>query len=139
MSPSFDECRILAIPRFTDQRGSLSAIEPPLLPFEPKRLYYLYDLPVDAHRGCHAHKTEKEFIVALAGRFKVDVNNGNSTKEFELKSADQGLYVPPLVWHDVYSFAPGSVCAVIASQRYNPDDYYYVYEEFLQALRQRPS
>ena len=140
MSLRFDECRILAIPRFTDERGSLSAIEgPPLLPFEPKRFYYLYELPVDAHRGCHAHKTEKELIVALAGCFKVAINDGDSMKEFELKSPDQGLYVPALVWHDVYSFAPGSVCAVIASERHDPDDYYYVYEEYLQALRRRPS
>ena len=140
MSSSFDKCRILAIPHFTDQRGSLSAIEgPPLLPFEPKRFYFLYEIPTDAHRGCHAHKSEKELIVALAGRFKVAVNDGDSTREFDLKSPDQGLYVPPLVWHDLYSFAPGSVCAVIASERHNPEDYYYVYEEFLHARRQQAS
>jgi len=138
MSSSFDECRVLAIPCYTDQRGSLSVLDgPPILPFEPKRFYYLYNLPADAHRGCHAHKTEMELIMALAGRFKVTVNNGESTREFELTSPDQGLYVPPLVWHDIYGFAPGSVCGVVASQRYNPDDYYHVYEEFLHALRQR--
>jgi mannose-6-phosphate isomerase-like protein (cupin superfamily) len=138
MSSRLDECRILTIPRFTDERGSLSAIDgPPLLPFEPKRFYYLYELPADAHRGCHAHKTEEEVMVALAGRFKVAVSDGESTKEFELKSPDQGLYVPPLVWHDVYCFAPGSVCAVIASERYNPGDYYYSYEEFRHAVRER--
>jgi len=73
--------------------------------------------------------------MALVGRFKVAVNNGDSSRVFELESPNQGLYVPPLVWHDVYGFAPGSVCGVIASGRYNPDDYYRVYEEFLHALR----
>jgi dTDP-4-dehydrorhamnose 3,5-epimerase-like enzyme len=138
MGSRLDECRLLAIPRFADERGSLSPIEgPPILPFEPKRFYYLYELPPGAHRGCHAHKTEEELIVALAGGFKVAVNDGNSTKEFELNSPDQGLYVPALLWHEVYGFAPGSVCAVVASERYNPDDYYYSFEDFLHALPER--
>jgi len=138
MSSRFEQCRLLAIPRFTDQRGSLSAIDgPPILPFEPKRFYYLYELPTGAHRGCHAHKTEEELILALAGSFKIAVTDGDSSKEFELKSPDQGLYVPALVWHEVYGFAPGSVCAVVASEPYNPADYYYSYEEFLHAQRER--
>jgi mannose-6-phosphate isomerase-like protein (cupin superfamily) len=138
MSSISDECRILAIPSFTDQRGRLSVIDgPPHFPFELKRFYYLYDLPADAHRGCHAHKSGQELMVALAGSFKVAVSDGNSTKEFELKKPDQGLYIPALVWHDLYSFTPGSVCAVIASERYDPDDCYYVYEEFVHALRER--
>lgn len=110
---------------------------PPLLPFQPRRFYYLYELPTDAHRGRHAHKTEQELIVALAGSFKVSVSDGDSKEEFELKNPDQGLYVPPFVWHELYSFAPGSVCAVVASEPYSPEGCYYVYEEFLHALRQR--
>ena len=137
MGSLLDQCRILSIPCFTDQRGTLSAIDgPPILPFQPKRFYYLYELPAGAHRGCHAHKTEEELIIALAGAFKVVVNDGYSTKEFELKSPDRGVYVPPLVWHEVHGFTPGTVCAVVASERYNPHDYYYSYEEFLHALRE---
>ena len=140
MTSRLDECRLIAIPRFTDQRGSLSVIDgPPLLPFQPRRFYYLYELPIDAHRGCHAHKAEQEFMVALVGSFKVSVSDGNSAKEFELKRPDQGLYVPPLIWHELYSFAPGSVCAVSASEPYNPGGCYDVYEEFLHALKQRTS
>jgi len=138
MKSNFNECRILAIPRFTDQRGSLSSVEgPPLLPFEPKRFYYLYEIPTYSRRGSHAHKTEHELIMALAGRFKVEVNDGETSREFELRSPDQCLYIPPLVWHELYDFAPGSVCGVLASERYNRDDYYYVFEEFLDVLRQR--
>jgi dTDP-4-dehydrorhamnose 3,5-epimerase-like enzyme len=136
MTSRFDECRLVAIPGFADQRGRLSVIDgPPLLPFQPKRFYYLYEIPTDAHRGCHAHKTEQEFMVALVGSFYVSVTDGDSSREFELKSPDRGLYVPPLVWHELHSFAPGSVCAVLASEPYNPGACYYVYDEFLNALK----
>jgi dTDP-4-dehydrorhamnose 3,5-epimerase-like enzyme len=138
MNSKVDECRILTIPRFTDQRGSLLVIDgPPLLQFEPKRFYYLNELPTHARRGSHAHKTEKELIIALAGRFKLAVNDGVSSKDLELKSPDQCVYISPLIWHELYDFTPDTVCAVLASERYNPEDYYYNYEEFLHALRQR--
>ena len=106
------------------------------MPFQPKRFYYLHDVPASAHRGCHAHRTEREIIVALAGSFKVSVNNGFESKEFELTSPDQGLYVPELLWHDLFDFSAGSVCIVFASQRYNPADYFLVYEDYLQNLKQ---
>jgi hypothetical protein len=74
MKSNFAECRIINLPRYTDHRGSLSVIDwPGVLPFQPSRFYYLYELPTDARRGCHAHKTENELMLALAGRFKVDV------------------------------------------------------------------
>ncbi|OFW32086.1 MAG: hypothetical protein A3J28_08455 [Acidobacteria bacterium RIFCSPLOWO2_12_FULL_60_22] len=136
MDNRLKECRIIEIPRFADHRGILSVVEgPPQLPFEPKRFYYIYDHASGARRGCHAHRTEKELIMALAGSFQVLVNDGDSTREFQLNRPDQGLYVPPLVWHEVHSFAVGSVCAVLASQRYNSDDYFRAYEEFLEAVR----
>jgi len=134
--PALDACCLVRIPRFTDERGSLSAVEgPPVLPFQPRRLYYLYELPVDAHRGCHAHRTEQEVIVALAGSFKVCVNNGIESKEYELASPDEGLYLPPLIWHDVFGFSPDTVCAVFASELYNPGDYFLKYEDYLQAFK----
>ncbi len=130
------ECRVLEIPRFTDHRGTLSVLEgTPFLPFDPKRFYYIYDIAEGARRGCHAHRTEEELIIALAGSFKVLADNGFSTSEFQLDRPDRALYVPPLVWHTVHSFAAGSVCAVLASERYNSDDYYQAYEEFLEDVR----
>jgi hypothetical protein len=130
------QCHIIEIPRFTDDCGTLSVIEgKSLLPFEPKRFYYLYELIEGARRGCHAHRTEEELIIALAGGFKVTVDDGNTRREFPLERPDQGLYLPPLVWHEVHSFAAGSVCVVLASERYDIDDYYRVYEDFLQTVR----
>ena len=71
----------------------------------------------------------------LAGSFKVLVDDGHSKREFQLDRPDQGLYLPPLTWHELHSFAPGSVCAVLASEHYNSDGAYEVYEDFLQAVR----
>ena len=141
MSKRLNECRIINIPRFTDNRGSLSVIEGTrVLPFEPKRFYYLYELAEGARRGCHAHRTEMELIMALAGSFKVLVDDSEAQKEFLLDRPDRALYVPPLVWHEVYTFAAGSVCAVLASEHYDSNDYYYyqTYEEFLTAVHKRP-
>ena len=136
MDHRLKECRIIDIPRFADHRGILAVVEgPPLLPFEPRRLYYIYDHAKDARRGCHAHRTEQELIMALTGSFQVRVDDGNSTREFQLSRPDQGLYVPPLVWHEVLRFAVGSVCVVLASEHYNNDDYFRSYEEFLAAVR----
>jgi uncharacterized RmlC-like cupin family protein len=104
------------------------------VPFEPKRFYYIYELTAEARRACHAHRTEQELILALAGSFKVTVNDGCSTTEFELNRPDRGLYVPALVWHEVHDFAAGSVCGVLASQKYHVADYIYSYEEFVQSV-----
>jgi dTDP-4-dehydrorhamnose 3,5-epimerase-like enzyme len=137
MGAPLRRCGIIQIPRFTDLRGSLSVIGwPQCLPFEPKRFYYIYDLVDGARRGCHAHKTEQELILALAGSFKVAVDDGDSKKEFLLDRPDQGLYIPPLVWHELHDFASGSVCAVLASELYNVDDYWCEYEEFARFVGQ---
>lgn len=135
MAGRIEECRLIEVPRFTDHRGSLSVIEgPPLLPFKPKRLYYIYESTREARRGCHAHRMEKELILALAGSFKVTTDDGTSTCEFLLSRPDLGLFLPPLVWHDVHSFTADSVCAVLASELYRVEDYYRRYEEFVEAV-----
>ena len=134
MTDRLDECRVIDLPVYTDHRGSLSVLEAPFLPFDPKRLYCIYAVPDGSRRGCHAHRTEKELILALAGSFKVHVSDGASTKELLLDRPNQGLYVPPLVWHELHSFVVGSICAVLASERYNEDDYWRTYEDFLRAI-----
>ena len=131
-------CRIIQIPRFSDHRGALSVIEgPPLVPFEPKRFYYIYDVQEGARRGSHAHRTEQELIMALSGCFKVLVDDGEAKQEIVLDRPDRVLYVPPLVWHEVHSFVSGSLCAVLASECYNEKDYYRDYAEFLHAVGKR--
>ena len=128
--------RIIEIPRFTDLRGTLSVIDGrSFLPFSPQRFFYIYGVPEGAQRGCHALRTDEELIIALAGSFKILVDDGDSAIEFQLDRPDQGLYVPPLIWHVLHNFTPGSVCAVLASAAYNRDGYYRVYEDFLDAVR----
>jgi dTDP-4-dehydrorhamnose 3,5-epimerase-like enzyme len=130
------QCRIIDIPRFTDLRGTLAVIDgKPLLPFEPKRFFYIYGVPEGAHRGCHALRTGEELIIAMAGSFKIDVEDGDSAMEFQLDRPHSGLLVPSLIWHDLHSFTDNAVCAVLASTPYDRDGYFRVYEEFLVAAR----
>jgi dTDP-4-dehydrorhamnose 3,5-epimerase-like enzyme len=132
--------RIMEFPRFTDERGSLSVVDWTAgLPFEPKRLYYIFGVPPGARRGGHAHKIEHELILALSGSLRIAVADADSKEIIELNRPHQGLYLPPLIWHELYAFAPGAVCAVLASERYNADDYYREYEHFEQAVQGRRS
>ena len=132
MGEHLKECRIIEVPHFTDHRGTLAVIEGvPFLSFDPKRFYYIYDIAGDARRGCHAQRSGQKLILALAGSFKILVDDGESRSEFQLDRPDQGLYVPPMVWHELHSFALGSVCGVLASDTYNADGCYNSYEDFL--------
>ena len=136
MDEGLRQYRIIEIPRFTDLRGTLSVIDGrPFLPFDPKRFFYIYGVPDGAQRGCHALKTDEELIIAVAGSFKILVDDGNSAMELQLDQPNRGLYVPPLKWHVLHSFTPGAVCAVLASAPYDSDGYFRVYEEFLDAVR----
>ena len=106
---------MIEIPRVVDSRGILSVIDGNgLLPFEPKRFFYIYGVPEGAQRGCHALKHDEELIVPLTGAFTILVDDGESKTEFRLDRPDQGLYLPPLVWHVLHSFTPRSLCGVLA-------------------------
>jgi hypothetical protein len=129
------QCQIIEIPQFTDLRGTLAVVDRPSLPFDPKRLFYIYGVPPGKQRGVHALKTGEELIIAMAGSFEILVDDGDSAKEFHLDRPDQGLYVPPLIWHVLRSFSPGSICAVLASASYDSDSYLRVYEDFLDAVQ----
>jgi hypothetical protein len=128
--------RIVSIPRFDDPRGTLSAIEgEPVIPFNPARFFYIYGVGRNAVRGCHALKRTEELIIALAGSFTITVDDGHSKTDFLLNRPDQGIYIPPLVWHELHDFAPGTVCGVLASKPYDSDGYYREYNDFLIAVR----
>lgn len=133
-----DACMLMPLPRFTDSRGSLSFVEAEVhVPFAFKRIYYLYDVAEGAERGAHAHKALHQLMIALAGSFDVVLDDGTGKRRVHLASPDQGLYICPMIWRDLENFAPGSVCLVIASERYAEDDYFRNYDQFLEA-RQKP-
>ena len=125
--------RLIQIPRFSDNRGTLCVIDwAGMLPFTPDRLYYIYNLAESAERAGHAHLRGEELILPLAGGMSVVVDNGRSREEFRLDRPDTGLYIPAMVWHQLQGFGPGAVCAVLASDRYSEEDYCRDYQQFLE-------
>lgn len=127
-------CRMIDLPRITDPRGNLTFIEQTMhVPFEIRRVYYLYDVPGGESRGGHAHKTNEAFIVSASGSFDVVVRDGVEERRFSLNRPYYGLYIPAMTWRELENFSSGSVCLVLASRLYEADDYYRDYEEFLVA------
>jgi hypothetical protein len=129
------EARLITVPHFRDARGSLAVIERAEMPFPAKRFYYLFNVPSNSRRAGHAHFSEQELMVALQGSFTVTTDNGGGKTEFLLDRPDIALHVPPMVWHELHGFAPGSVCAVLSSAEYDEQEYCRDYEVFLQARR----
>ena len=130
--------RLVELPTFVDERGSVSVIEwEGVLPFQPRRLYYLHHLAHGTRRGGHAHWIDQEVILALSGRFIVATDDGSSRREHLLDQPNIGLHIPSLIWHQLHSFSAGAVCAVLASEPYNEQDYIRDYDRFLKDSRKR--
>jgi len=131
-----DDCRIIELPKIQDPRGNLSFIEGSRhVPFEIKRVYYLYDVPGGADRGTHAHGKLHQFIVAMSGSFDVLLDDGEQQQRFHLNRSYYGLYVCPMMWRYLDNFSSGAVCLVLASEYYDAADYYRNHDEFLAAAR----
>ena len=129
---SIEKCKIVELPRIQDPRGNLTFIEGSThVPFDIQRIYYLYDVPGGAERGGHAHKALHQLIIAIAGSFDVHMDDGKEKKVFQLNRSFQGLYVCPMMWRELKNFSSGAVCMVVASEKYDEDDYYRDYSEFL--------
>lgn len=131
---SVDLCAIVELPKISDPRGNLTFIESQHhVPFEIQRVYYLYDVPGGAERGGHAHKELEQLIIAISGSFDVILDDGDNKKRVHLNRSYSGLYVCPMIWRELGNFSSGSVCMVLASNKYDEADYYRNYNEFLQA------
>jgi len=132
-----DYCSILDLPKVSDPRGNLTFVESNNhIPFDIKRVYYLYDVPGGAERGGHAHKELHQLIIAISGSFQVTLDDGIHKKIVTLNRSNFGLYVCPLIWRDLNSFTSGSVCLVLASDFYSENDYFRDYNEFLTYKKQ---
>jgi hypothetical protein len=135
---SVADCRLIELPRITDKRGNLTVIESGRhIPFEIKRLFYLYDVPGGATRGGHAHKALHQVLIAMSGSFTVTVDDGGRRKKFRLNRSYYGLYMPPLIWREIDDFSSGSVCLAVVSDFFDESDYYRTHEEFLNRVRSR--
>ena len=128
---TLQNCKILSIPKIEDPRGNLSVIENNVIPFQIKRVYYLYDVPSGAERGGHSHKEQQEFLVALSGSFDVILNDGKVEKTVTLNKPFEGLLITNGIWRELKNFSSGAVCLVIASDVFDEDDYIREFEEFL--------
>src|ERR1700687_5854391 len=128
---SLEECQLIELPRINDPRGNLTFIEGARhIPFEIKRVFYLYDVPGGASRAGHALKQCHQLILANAGSFDVVLDDGFERRRFCLNRSYFGLYVPPLLWREIENFSYGSVCTVLASELYDEADYFRTYQDF---------
>ena len=133
---SVDDCRLIQLAKVSDPRGNLTFVEGGRdIPFEIKRVYYLYDVPGGATRAAHGHRKLQQLMIAMSGSFNVAIDDGKSKKSFHLNRSYVGLLIPPMTWRDLNNFSSGSVCMVLASEIYDEDDYFRDYGGFLDAVR----
>ncbi len=115
--------QIINIPLIADARGSLCVAENAALPFEVKRVFWIFGVPEGQTRGCHAHKTCAEVVFPVTGSFEIEVDDGTESITLLMDSPNQGIHIPPNVWCRLKNFAPGTACVVLASQEYDAEGY----------------
>ena len=127
------DCTIVELDRHhSDRKGNLTVVENgATLPFDVKRVYYLYDVPGGESRGAHAHKELSQLLIAASGSFSVTLDDGKCKRSFFLNRPNQGLYIKPGIWRDLADFSSGAVCLVLASEIFDAEDYIRDYQKFL--------
>jgi dTDP-4-dehydrorhamnose 3,5-epimerase-like enzyme len=131
---SIERARIIELPKIHDPRGNLTFIEAGRhIPFDIKRVYYLYDVPGGESRAGHGHKTLEQLVVAMSGSFDIALDDGNDRRKYHLNRSYIGLYIPNMLWREIDNFSSGAVCMVLASDFYDEKDYYRDYSQFLNA------
>ena len=130
--PRISDCDILSLPRIKNVAGNITAMHNSKeLPFDIKRIFYLYDVPGGESRGAHAHYECHQLIVAASGSFEILLDDGMEQKILQLNRPYMGLHIPPLIWASEINFSSGSICLVLASHEYNEADYIRDYNEYL--------
>lgn len=131
------DCRLIQLPKVADPRGNLTFIESHVqVPFETRRVYYLYDVPAGSERGGHAHRELEQLIIAVSGSFDILLDDGTDRVVWRLNKPFEGLYIAQMVWRELANFSSGAVCLVLASTLYSEADYYRNYADFLSAKEQ---
>jgi hypothetical protein len=132
---SITDCKLIEMPKISDPRGNLTFIEENKhLPYDIKRVFFLYDVPGGESRAGHALKTCNQFLIATSGSFDVTLDDGFVRETYHLNRSYYGLHIAPGIWREIDNFSSGSVCMVLASELYNEFDYYRTYDEFLAAV-----
>jgi len=128
-------CQLIDLPKIHDPRGNLTFVEGANhIPFEIKRVFYLYDVPGGEMRAGHSNKESEQFIIAMSGSFDVVVDDGFEKKTFHLNRAYYGLYLPTMVWREIDNFSSGAVCLVLTSTAYSATDYIRDYDQFVRSV-----
>lgn len=126
------DCAIRLLPKIHNRAGNITPISSSVqVPFDIKRVYYLYDIPGGASRGGHAHKNMQQLIIASSGSFDVLLDDGINRKVVTLNRPYYGLFITPCIWREILNFSSGAICLVLASTQYNADDYIRDYSEFI--------
>jgi hypothetical protein len=127
-------CSIIELPRIHNRSGNITVIENNIeIPFDPKRIFYIYDIPGGESRGAHAHKECHQFLVAASGSYEVQLDDGKVKKTIMLNQPYRGLHIPPGIWASEVNFSSGAVCLVLASHKYVEFDYIRDYREFIKS------
>ena len=130
------DCQLISLPKIADPRGNLTFIEGARhVPFNIKRVFYLYDVPGGADRGGHALRKCHQFLIAMSGSFDVIIDDGSEKRRIHLCRSYYGLHLPPMVWREMDNFSSGSVCCALASECYSEGDYFRDYNSYLAALK----
>ena len=133
-----DSCRLLDFPKIYDARGSLTFIEGTVhIPFEIKRVYYLYDVPGGETRAGHAHRHLQQVLIAMSGSFDVKLDDGSRQCKYSLNRSYFGLYVSSLIWREIDNFSSGAVCMALASAPYVESDYIRKYQDYCTLMRSK--
>lgn len=136
MKISISDCSVIELPKVENRSGNLTSIQNSIeVPFDIKRIFYLYDIPGGKDRGAHAHLECHQFLIAGSGSFDVLLDDGKSKKLVTLNQPYKGLFVPAGIWASEVNFSSGSICLVLASHKYDKNDYIRDYQEFLNYKR----
>jgi dTDP-4-dehydrorhamnose 3,5-epimerase-like enzyme len=131
-----DDLKTIELPVVPDRQGDLAFAEGEHhVPFPIARVFYVYDVPAEAARGGHAHRTLEQAVFCVAGRMELMVDDGRERRSVVLDDPRRGLYLPPMIWHDIGGFSPGTVYLALASAAFDEGDYIRDREEFLRAAR----
>jgi dTDP-4-dehydrorhamnose 3,5-epimerase-like enzyme len=132
------DCRLIELPTIADPRGNLTFAQDAHLPFEIRRVFFLYDVPDGGARGGHAHHKLEQLMLAAAGSFDITLDDGHDQQRITLSQPSVGLYIPPMIWREMENFSSGATLTVLASTLYQADDYIRDYDAFLRLAGATP-
>lgn len=134
--PTVYDCSVIQLGKIENDRGNLTVVQSgDTVPFDVKRVFYLYDIPGGEARGAHAHKECHQFLIAASGSFEVALDDGTNKRTVFLNRPFLGVHIPPGIWAAEQEFSSGAVCLVLASEGYDESDYIRNYDDFLTFIR----